>query len=60
MQYDFKLGKDKETGITILDEDPQWYFHREAASGSVVELRLEQENSYMMNIQHGRFSINRF
>ena len=24
-----QLGKDKETGITILDEDPQWYWHRE-------------------------------
>jgi hypothetical protein len=56
-KYDFKLGKDKETGITILDEEPQWYFHREAASGSVVELRLEQENSYMMNIQQGDFEL---
>ena len=55
--YDFKLGKDKETGITILDEEPQWYWHREAASGSVVELRLEQENSYMMNIQMGDFEL---
>jgi hypothetical protein len=56
-KYDFKLGKDKVTGITILDEEPQWYFHREAASGSVVELRLEQENSYMMNIQQGDFEL---
>ena len=56
-QYDFKLGKDKETGITILDEEPQWYWHREAASGSVVELRLEQENSYMMNISQGDFEL---
>ena len=51
------LGKDAETGITILDEDPEWYWHREAASGSVVELRLEQANSYMMNIQMGDFEI---
>ena len=49
--YDFTLGKDKDTGITILDQEPQWYWHREAASGSVVELLLEQENSYIMNIQ---------
>jgi len=27
------------------------------ASGSVVELRLEQENSYMMNIQMGDFQL---
>ena len=51
------LGKDAETGITILDEDPQWYWHREAASGSVVELRLEKDNSYMMNIQQGDFEL---
>ena len=55
--YEFKIGKDKETGITILDQEPQWYWHREAASGSVVELLLEQENSYMMNIQQGDFQL---
>ena len=55
--YDFTLGKDKETGITILDQEPQWYWHREAASGSVVELLLEQENSYIMNIQMGDFEL---
>jgi hypothetical protein len=55
--YDFTLGKDKTTGITILDEDPEWYWHREAASGSVVELRLEQANSYIMNIQMGDFEL---
>ena len=51
------LGKDAETGITILDEDPQWYWHREAASGSVIEFRLEKANSYMMNIQQGDFEL---
>tara|TARA_B000000475_G_scaffold149519_1_gene120446 strand:- start:2013 stop:2708 length:696 start_codon:yes stop_codon:yes gene_type:complete len=57
VEYDFKLGKDKETGITILDEDPQWYWHREAASGSVVELYLEKDNSYIMNITQGDFEL---
>ena len=55
--YDFTLGKDNEPVITILDQEPQWYWHREAASGSVVELYLEQENSYMMNIQQGDFQL---
>jgi hypothetical protein len=54
---DIVLGTDKETGITILDEDPEWYWHREAASGSTVELRLEQANSYIMNIQQGDFEL---
>ena len=51
------LGLDEKTGITILDEDPEWYWHRESASGSVVELRLEQANSYIMNIQQGDFEL---
>ena len=54
---DIVLGTDKETGITILDEDPEWYWHREAPSGSVVELRLEQANSYIMNIQQGDLEL---
>jgi hypothetical protein len=54
---DIVLGLDETTGITILDEDPEWYWHREAASGSVVELRLEQANSYIMNIQQGDFEL---
>ena len=54
---DIVLGKDEVTGITILDEDPEWYWHREAPSGSVVELRLEQANSYIMNIQQGDFEL---
>ena len=54
---DIVLGKDEVTGITILDEDPEWYWHREAASGSTIELRLEKDNSYMMNIQQGDFEL---
>jgi hypothetical protein len=54
---DIVLGLDETTGITILDEDPEWYWHREAASGSVVELRLEQAGSYIMNVQQGDFEL---
>jgi len=54
---DIVLGKDETTGITILDEDPEWYWHREAASGSVIELRLEQAGSYIMNVQQGDFEL---
>ena len=46
-----------KTQVSILDQEPQWYWHREAASGSVVELLLEQENSYIMNIQMGDFEL---
>ena len=54
---DITLGKDAETGITILDEDPEWYWHRESASGGVIEFRLEKENSYIMNIVQGDFEL---
>ena len=54
---DIVLGLDETTGITILDEDPEWYWHREAASGSTIELRLEQANSYLMNINVGDFEL---
>jgi hypothetical protein len=54
---DITLGKDAETGITILDEDPEWYWHRESASGSIIEFRLEKENSYIMNIVQGDFEL---
>jgi len=54
---DIVLGLDESTGITILDEDPEWYWHREAASGSTIELRLEQANSYIMNVQQGDFEL---
>jgi hypothetical protein len=54
---DIVLGKDPVTGVTILDEDPEWYWHRESASGSVVELRLEKANSYIMNVVQGNFEL---
>ena len=54
---DITLGKDAETGITILDEDPEWYWHRESAGGSVIEFRLEKENSYIINIVQGDFEL---
>ena len=54
---DITLGKDAETGITILDEDPEWYWHRESAGGGVIEFRLEKENSYIINIVQGDFEL---
>ena len=36
------LGKAPETGVIILDEDPEWVWIREDASGSYIELRLDK------------------
>ena len=54
---DIKLGKDPETGVTILDEDPQWVWIREDASGAYIELRLDKEYGYIINIVQGEFEM---
>ena len=50
-----QLGKNPETGVIILDEDPQWVWIREDASGSYIELRLDKEYGYTLNIIQGEF-----
>jgi len=52
---DIQLGKNTETGVIILDEDPQWVWIREDASGSYIELRLDKEYGYVLNIIQGEF-----
>ena len=54
---DIKLGKDPETGVIILDEDPQWVWIREDSSGAYIELRLDKEYGYILNIIQGEFEI---
>ena len=49
------LGKNPETGVIILDEDPQWVWIREDASGGYIELRLDKEYGYVLNILQGEF-----
>ena len=51
------LGKDPETGVIILDESPQWVWIREDASGAYIELRLDQEYGYILNIVQGEFEM---
>ena len=49
------LGKNPETGVIILDEDPQWVWSREDASGAYIELRLDKEYGYVLNIIQNEF-----
>ena len=51
------LGKDPETGVIILDESPQWVWIREDASGAYIELRLDQEYGYILNIIQNEFEM---
>ena len=52
-----RLGKDPETGITLLDEDPDWLWSREDAAGNKIELRLNKEHGYILNITQQDFEI---
>ena len=54
---DIQLGKNPETGVIILDEDPQWVWIREDASGAYIELRLDKEYGYILNIVQGEFEM---
>ena len=54
---DIRLGKDPETGVIILDEDPQWVWIRESASGGYIELRLDKEYGYILNIIQSEFEL---
>ena len=54
---DVPIGKDPETGIIILDEQPHWVYIREGGSGSYLELRLDQEYGYVINLQQNDFEI---
>ena len=49
------LGKHPETGVIILDEDPEWVWIREDASGAYIELRLDKEYGYVLNIIQNEF-----
>ena len=56
-QDGIRLGKDPETGITVLDEDPDWVWSREDAAGNYIELRLNKEYGYVLNITQGDYEI---
>ena len=51
------LGKDPETGVILLDEDPQWVWIREDEGGNYIELRLDKEYGYQLNIRQNDFEI---
>ena len=56
-QDGIRLGKDPETGITLLDEDPQWVWSREDAAGNYIILRLDKEYGYILNVVQGDYEI---
>ena len=51
-----KTGQD-EFGVILLDEDPQWVWKRTDESGNNIELRLDQEYGYIINVIQGDIEI---
>ena len=51
-----KTGQD-EFGVILLDEDPQWVWKRTDESGNNIELRLDQEYGYVINVTQGDIEI---
>ena len=63
MRNEFDKGKDKkktgqdEFGVILLDEDPQWVWMRSDEARNNIELRLDQENGYTINVIQGDVEI---
>ena len=63
MRNEFDKGKDKkktgkdEFGVILLDEEPQWVWMRSDEAGNNIELRLDQENGYTINVVQGDVEI---
>jgi len=47
------LGTNTTTGITVIDQDPQWIYIREDASGNYVRIELSKSTTYNINHNQG-------
>ena len=52
-----QTGKDPETGVLIIDDDPMWIWEREDASGMIIRLVLDKEYGYFLNVLQGEMEI---
>lgn len=43
------LGRDEDTGITVIDEDPKYIYIREDASGNFARIVLDKDSTYRFN-----------
>jgi len=47
------LGKDETTGITVIDQDPNYIYIREDAAGNYVRIELSKDTTYNINHNQG-------
>ena len=50
-------GKDPVTGIELYNQNPNWVFRRDSGTGMNVELVLDQQNGYNINLQQSDFEF---
>ena len=54
------LGQNTTTGITVLDQDPNWIYIREDAQGNYVRIVLSKESTYRIDHNQGSNQVNDF
>lgn len=54
------LGFDEVTGITVIDQDPQWIYIREDGRGNYVRIVLDKEFTYRFNHDQNSNVVNDF
>ena len=54
------LGTDTTTGITVLDQDPNWIYIREDAAGNYVRIVLSKQSGYNINHNQGGNEVTDF
>ena len=54
---DIRFGKDPETGIIMIDDNDSYVWIREDAAGNYVELRLDKNDTYILNVRQQDYEI---
>jgi hypothetical protein len=54
---DIRFGKDPETGIIMIDDNDSYVWIREDAAGNYIELRLDKNNTYILNVRQQDYEI---
>jgi len=54
---DIRFGKDPETGIIMIDDNDSYVWIREDAAGNYIELRLDKNDTYILNVRQQDYEI---
>lgn len=54
------IGTDETTGITVLDQDPNYIYLREDAAGNFVRIKLDKDYTYRINHNQAGNEVDNF